>query len=56
MSLLSGSPLHHITPQASHHVGGAGGDERIGATLKRANADAAAWIERNQRAKGTESE
>ncbi len=28
------------------------GDERVGATLKRAYADAAAWIEQNQRAAG----
>ena len=29
------------------------GDERVGATLKRAYADAAAWIEANQRSAGT---
>ena len=31
------------------------GDERIGATLKRAYADATAWIEQNQRASGTDA-
>ena len=30
-------------------------DERVGATLKRAYADATAWIEQNQRAAGTEA-
>jgi sulfate permease, SulP family len=30
------------------------GDERVGATLKRAYADAVAWIEHNQRAAGTD--
>lgn len=30
------------------------GDERVGATLKRAYADAAAWIQDNQRAVGTD--
>ena len=30
------------------------GDERVGATLKRAYADATAWIEQNQRAAGTD--
>jgi sulfate permease, SulP family len=32
------------------------GDERVGATLKRAYADAAAWIEQNQRRAGTDVE
>jgi sulfate permease, SulP family len=32
------------------------GDERIGATLKRAYADATAWIEQNQRATGTDAQ
>ena len=31
------------------------GDERVGATLKRAYADATAWIERNQAATGTDA-
>ncbi len=31
------------------------GDERVGATLKRAYADATAWIEHNQRATGTDA-
>ena len=31
------------------------GDERVGATLKRAYADATAWIEQNQRATGTDA-
>ena len=31
------------------------GDERVGATLKRAYADATAWIERNQHATGTDA-
>ena len=32
------------------------GDERIGATLKRAYADATAWVEHNQRAAGTDAQ
>ncbi len=32
------------------------GDERVGATLKRAYADAAAWIEQNRRAAGTDAQ
>ena len=32
-----------------------GGDERVGATLKRAYADAIAWIEHNQAATGTDA-
>jgi sulfate permease, SulP family len=32
------------------------GDERIGATLRRAYADATAWIEQNQRATGTDAQ
>jgi hypothetical protein len=31
-------------------------DERVGATLKRAYADATAWIEQNQRAAGTDTQ
>jgi sulfate permease, SulP family len=31
------------------------GDERVGATLKRAYSDATAWVERNQRATGTDA-
>jgi SulP family sulfate permease len=38
-----------ITPQNIYT-----GDERVGATLKRAYADATAWIEQNQRAAGTD--
>ena len=32
-----------------------GGDERVGATLKRAYTDAIAWIEHNQAATGTDA-
>ena len=31
------------------------GDERVGATLKRAYADATAWVEQQQRATGTDA-
>jgi len=32
------------------------GDERVGATVKRAYADATAWIAHNQRAAGTDAQ